>query len=266
MSIESSETEYTTLGHHLRQTRIKQDLDLEQVSSETKITIANLKAMEEDNFGSLPAEAFTRGFYNLYAKALSLDPGEVLHSYAQEKPQRPGVEEKTTLPSYKIARQVGSMTGRPAFNSVSCTGLIIIFLLLGGAFWCWYFSWNPATFLSEKLRAFQNPPESVQVSENTTADQATKKPAPAPAAPFNYIVQATFTQKTVVTLKIDNEPKRKFTFSQGETVDWKAKEKMKIVLPPESHAQLSLNGNPVQLSQTGGKDITILIPEYLLDQ
>ncbi len=167
MSIESTETEYTTLGDLLRQTRSKQGTDLEQISAETKITIANLKAMEDDDFNSLPAEAFARGFYTLYANALALAPEEVLRMYTQEKAQHPDTKRgrSATLPR-KLAEKVDNMAERSTVMPASCSGLIFFFLLLIGAFLCWYFSWNPATFLSEKLRNFQKTPESQQVTKS----------------------------------------------------------------------------------------------------
>ncbi len=168
MSIESTETEYTTLGDLLRQTRIKQGLNLEQISNETKITVSNLKAIEDDDFNSLPAEAFVRGFYTLYANALSLAPEEVLRIYTQEKARQPNTRGgKSAPPPSKLADKVSNMAERSTVTPVSCSGVIIFFLLLIGAFVCWYFSWNPATFLSEKLRGFQKGTKSRQIIEST---------------------------------------------------------------------------------------------------
>ena len=167
MSHESPDTEYTTVGTLLQQTRIKLGLDLENISDETKITVANLKAIEDNDFNSLPAEAFARGFYALYAKTLNLDPSAVLHNYSQEKAQQPETKEQQAPPPYQLALQVRNLARRPTAMPVSYTGLFILILLLVGAFVSWYFSWNPASFLSEKLRNFRKPPESEQVINST---------------------------------------------------------------------------------------------------
>ena len=189
MSIESTEAEYTTLGDFLRRTRKKLGLELEQISSDTKITIANLKAIEDDDFDSLPAEAFARGFYTLYANVLNLPPEEVLSSYTQEKAHHPNTGRgRLAPPPSKLAEKVGTMAERSTVMPVSCTGVIFFFLLLIGAFVCWYFSWNPATLLSEKLRSFQKPPESRQVSDSTVK--------PGKEAPLFKIVQVKKNEKT----------------------------------------------------------------------
>ena len=140
MSHESPDTEYTTVGTLLQQTRIKLGLDLENISDETKITVANLKAIEDNDFNSLPAEAFSRGFYALYAKRLNLDPSAVLHNYSQEKAQHPETKEQQAPPPYKLALQVRNLARRPTAMPVSYTGLFILIFLLVGAFVSWYFS------------------------------------------------------------------------------------------------------------------------------
>ena len=152
-----TEAEETNLGHFLRKTRIDQGLDLQTISEETRISQKNLQSIEDGDFTALPAEAFARGFYSLYAKILSLDTEEVLKRYEQEKKNQPNYQETLATPPGTMAKQVGTMAERPAGIPFSFFGLIFFFLLACGALICWYFSWNPATFLSEKLRTFQQP-------------------------------------------------------------------------------------------------------------
>ena len=151
------EVEETSLGHFLRKTRINQGLDLQTISEETKISPKNLQSIEDGNFSALPAEAFTRGFYSLYAKTLSLDTADVLKRYEQEKENQPDYQKTQATPPGTMAKKIGTMAERPAGMPFSFFGLIFFLLLACGALICWYFSWNPATFLSEKLRTFQQP-------------------------------------------------------------------------------------------------------------
>ena len=279
MSLETSDTEYISLGELLRRTRIEQGFDLDQVSVETKITITNLTAMEEDDFETLPAEAFTRGFYTLYARMLTLDPEEILQIYTREKNAHSGEKTRTTPPPNKLAQQVGNMAERPSVMPVSCVGLTILFILLSGAFVCWYFSWNPATYLSERLRAFQKQDVSTQLEEQqevsdsespsftvaeikTSPDETTTIQEASP----KYRVEAVFTNAGSLTLAIDGESPRKLNFAQGETVTWEANEKMELVLNTKNLPELTLNGIPISYPETDKQQITIQIPEYLLDQ
>jgi hypothetical protein len=74
--------------------------------------------------------------------------------------------------------------------------------LLIGAFLSWYFSWNPASFLSEKLRTLRNPPQNELIME--------KKSQPAKNAPLFEITK----------IKPKNQPKENPALQQpaGKTV------------------------------------------------
>jgi cytoskeletal protein RodZ len=77
-----------TLGQHLKNRRQELGRSLEQVSALTRIHIKILTAIEEDLYSELPARAFTRGFIVNYAKALKLEPNQILstfHDFLEEK-------------------------------------------------------------------------------------------------------------------------------------------------------------------------------------
>ncbi len=166
MSQSSIETEFITPGALLRATRVKQNLDMTDIADETKISLKNIKAMEADDFSALPAEAYSRGFYRLYAEALSLSPGEILKKYMEEKlkwvsPANPLTESPKALTS-----QVSEMAARSNNMSLTYIGLILFMLFLFGAFFSWYFSWSPAKYISERLRGVQNSEQLEHAREN----------------------------------------------------------------------------------------------------
>lgn len=162
MALHSSEMEATSIGELLRETRIRRGLDLVAVAEQTRISPRNLQAIEDGNFASLPAEVFTRGFYILYAKMLSLNPDEVLEMYGQERRKFP-IPDGGATPPHRLAQEMANLAERPTSLPFSYFGLILFLFLLFGAFLCWYFRWNPASFLSEKLRSLEAPPQSEQV-------------------------------------------------------------------------------------------------------
>jgi|SRR5579862_950259 len=61
------------LGTSLREARARQSLDLSQAELATKIRAKYLRALEEEQFDSLPAETYVRGFLRAYADFLGLD-------------------------------------------------------------------------------------------------------------------------------------------------------------------------------------------------
>jgi flagellar biosynthesis protein FlhG len=75
----NSETEFT--GALLRKVRESQGIDIEEIAQHTKISAAHLNAIESEDFASLPALVYTRGFVQQVAKYLKLDPAQVTKTY-----------------------------------------------------------------------------------------------------------------------------------------------------------------------------------------
>jgi len=68
----------SSLGEFLRSEREKRHITIEQVASATKINIKLLHALESDNYDSLPAKPFVRGFVTSYTRYVGLDSRDVL--------------------------------------------------------------------------------------------------------------------------------------------------------------------------------------------
>lgn len=165
MTSEKHGLEAESLGQFLKRTRIAQGYELEDIGEETRISGSNLKAMEADDFGSLPADAFTRGFYTLYARRLKLDPDDIVARFKAERSAHPRRNSVTSHnpPSHKAAKQVSNMAEPTLGSPLSTIGYVLLLLIILSGGICWYFQINPATFISEKLRGLQeeNAPDAI---------------------------------------------------------------------------------------------------------
>lgn len=70
-----------TLGELFRQTRERQRLSLEQIASKTRIQQHHLQALEEEDYASLPAKVFVKGFVRSYARSLGLDEDHAIQLF-----------------------------------------------------------------------------------------------------------------------------------------------------------------------------------------
>jgi flagellar biosynthesis protein FlhG len=73
------DTEFT--GALLRKVRESQGIDVAEISAKTKISRAHLEAIEAEEWTSLPAAVYVRGFVSELAKCLRLDPAIVQKTY-----------------------------------------------------------------------------------------------------------------------------------------------------------------------------------------
>jgi cytoskeletal protein RodZ len=151
-------------------------VSFEEAVEATKISPNNLRALEEDDYGNLPADAFVRGFYGIYAKFLSLDADEVRNRYSQQRKTLPKKNTHQPPTPTQLAIETSSMAERPSVTSHSLVGLSLLVIFVVGAAICWYLSWNPATYISQKLRGV---PEPAPVSTQQTAPVVQQETQPA---------------------------------------------------------------------------------------
>lgn len=68
-------------GAYLRKVRESRGIELRQIAQTTKVGLAYLQLIEEENFQQLPVPAYLRGFLKAYARYVGLDPDRVSRDY-----------------------------------------------------------------------------------------------------------------------------------------------------------------------------------------
>lgn len=71
-------------GRYLRTHRRSKGISLEVVSQKTKITVASLRHLEDEDLDKLPAPPFVKGFIQAYAEVVGVDVQEALHRYEEK--------------------------------------------------------------------------------------------------------------------------------------------------------------------------------------
>jgi cytoskeleton protein RodZ len=124
------------VGQLLQEARQQKGVSLEQVEEATRIRQRFLKALEEENYTALPAEAYVKGFLRNYALYLGLDPEEVLALYegrdvkGKAAPARPGFFEPMDI----------SLAAPPWLTPDLVIGaLLIVALLAFGSWAAWHY-------------------------------------------------------------------------------------------------------------------------------
>jgi hypothetical protein len=93
------------IGNSLRSARERQGLGYPEIELATKIRAKYIRALEEEDFDSVPGDAYVRGFLRTYADYLGLDGDVYVDEYASrflagwrdepaERPERPRVRRR----------------------------------------------------------------------------------------------------------------------------------------------------------------------------
>jgi len=68
----------TPLGETLQRARLARGVTLQEAEAVTRISRRYLEALENENFGLLPAPVYARGFLRTYARYLGMEPADLL--------------------------------------------------------------------------------------------------------------------------------------------------------------------------------------------
>lgn len=154
-----------SLGMLLRKLRLERSLDISDIAEETKIPPATIRAMEADDYSSLPALAFARGFYAMYAELLNLDSEEIVERFLDDYKNADFAQNSDIASPSLTGKQIGSMAERPSHFLRTAIGISILAVILIVTGICWYAGYNPANQVSEWLRSFQEP--NIEIIEQT---------------------------------------------------------------------------------------------------
>jgi cytoskeleton protein RodZ len=121
----------TAIGETLRQTRLAAGIQLDEVERTIRIRIRYLDALENEEWGVLPGDAYLRGFLRTYADYLGLDGEAMVAEY-----DRLGVQEAPDHPAEVPFEPVQPGESRPAWRRAGAiaivlgAGLVILFVVL----------------------------------------------------------------------------------------------------------------------------------------
>jgi cytoskeletal protein RodZ len=112
----------TSVGQYLQKLRVEKGMSVEEVSRSTRVPVASVERIEADRFGELPGEVFVRGFLRSYARAVAVQPDDVLARYTASR----RVAWVTPLP---IVSPVRPARGRRFGVAIAFVLLLILFTL-----------------------------------------------------------------------------------------------------------------------------------------
>ena len=126
-----------SVGSYIKRERDIRGITLEDISRSTKISIRFLKAIEADDYDSLPAETFLKGFLRSYAQSIGLDPQEAMLVYEQSKvSEAPGEKDyskKTSTPAKeKSSKSINVKLVTAGVAVAVCLIVLIYFVFISG--------------------------------------------------------------------------------------------------------------------------------------
>jgi cytoskeletal protein RodZ len=267
MPQEDTQDKIQTLGAFLRDHREQKGVSLTDVSQETRISLPVLTAIEEDAYERMPAVAFCRGFYSLYADYLELDTASILERYsenmAQEvasstEPAKPPIIKSKTFSNYAEPSSISPATGK----SVSL--MLCLIAIIGASF---FFNWNPIDYISDKpTTESQTPvrPEQLPIdpaAENKAADQLPESTRKEQATMAPYKLEIDFHSNGTFKVTLDDGFILDKHFTAGTSLQYQVQKKIILDMPETIVGTIRLNGVEIPLPEVENGRRKLSLPE-----
>ena len=242
------------LGDRLRQLRLERGLSLDDVSRATRVSLANLRAIETGAHERLPADVFAKGLVVLYATHLGLDGPRAGEQFLLERhagaaggpPARQHLNAFSPLPK-KLAEP-------PHVSSAAVATILFVVIVLSFTGFCLTTSWNPFAFLTDRIFGVS----SAITNSFHPADPATGNGAPSKA--INLSVH--FQKDVEVAVTLDGSAPLRQRHGNGTFANWSADRRLEIEFFQPESAELRLNGTPLPFPPgRNGRHILRLPPD-----
>ncbi len=161
------------LGDRLRAARLAKGVSLEEAAAATRIRRSALQSLENDDFDTLPAAVYTRGFLLNYARYLGLIPEEILEEFDHQ--QRAGTEFSIAAPQDEPGRHSSIFSSKLLWSIVLVIALGIILNFV----WQEFLSAGPAPVASENET--EAAPTSTEKQSIELPPLVTPSPVPTPS-------------------------------------------------------------------------------------
>ncbi len=251
------EIDQGTLGDYLRQARTDLDLDISDIAAITRISLRVLHAMETDDHASLPPAGFSRGFYSIYAKHLGLPVTEILHRFDSEVIKK--TPKKQRIKTGRQGKDTETFAAKPSRTLRTVVGVSLVLIVVIAALASLYFSWNPATFISEKIQNLQESTKSENGIPETAIHPGTAEEDTHILGP-RYVVTVEFFEDTVIAVSVDNARLEEDVYTKGSIRNWYSKSSIFLKFKDDSQLAIKINGEPLQLPPPSNGEILISLP------
>jgi cytoskeleton protein RodZ len=238
-----------SFGRYLKNVRLDRGISLKQVSTDTRIGIDNLLAIEREDHGRLPAEVFVKGFIRGYAKSVGADVDEAARLY---------------LSSRRMFQETAQVEADLIKTGINFWPRLLISL---GVLFCIMtlsvlmislFHKSDAKKENFKPKAIT---KNVQAVSPSLPEQTAPSVTPPPVvAPEKLLLKIVTVEKTWLKVIIDDQKSREYSLNPGDRLELEALSEFNLLIGNAAGVQLNLNNKDLLVPGKKGQVVTLRIP------
>lgn len=226
-----------TLGELFRGERYRRNLSLDRVEADIKIRKKYLAALEEEDYAALPAPVYARGFVQIYAEYLGIDP--IFAEKLYQPPER-AVAAQAIRPAAAGLRESRTISMRTVV-----TLLVVVLAIAGIAYlYAQYLAYaaTSASPIAPRPTPVVTATALAVAPLPTAAPTATPLPSPTPVRAV--VVTVTATERTWLRVVADGQSTALFEgeLQVGDTRTWTAKDRIDMRVGNAGGVEVTVNG------------------------
>ncbi|MFH0242089.1 helix-turn-helix domain-containing protein [Streptomyces sp. HK10] len=196
MSIGNSPPEdRPSVGQAIQKARIDARLTVDEVSATTRVRVPIVHAIEQDDFSRCGGDVYARGHVRTLAKAVDLDPDELVAQYDAEHGGRPA---PTPAAALFEAERIRPEPSRPNWTAAMVAAIVAVVGFVG-------FTLFSGGDESARAPVAQDGPSPDPVGEPDPAKPADPKPDPDPSVSESAIAAAPADKVTIKLVAEDGK-------------------------------------------------------------
>ncbi len=278
-----------SFGERLKKEREKRGMTLEEVSGVTKVSVRNLRALEQERFDQMPGGIFNRGFVRAYAKHLGLDDDKVVADYMEAAgesvptldpaaiPAAPHLPGKAAIPGKAAAPTPVAANVQPQESSAQVPWAALIGLVVLGTIVLGFWSYHshrkaaemaPAAEPATTTHFAETPPAAPAPAERGDAPSAgaqrdsgaatgTQNPggSSAPGNGFDLALRAH--DEVWLSSAVDGQPPSESIMEDGQSITVHASDRAILKVGNAAALDVAFNGQKVPVRAAEGEVRTL---------
>ena len=237
-----------SFGRYLQAIRLEKKISLEKISAQTRIGLANLLMIEQENLEGLPAEVFVKGFLRSFADAIGADGDEAVRRYES----RLNVVQKIAVSEEFIGKSAPRMWWKLLISIVLLAGIIGV-SIFGVAF----FNNQPDSGISPEQKS---PTDISQPTDSPKHDKVDASIETAGTGAEKLVLRVTAVEDTWLKIIVDEKESPEHTLTSGQKLELEATAGFNLLIGNSAGLKITLNDKPVPLGGKSGEVVTINLP------
>lgn len=240
-----------TFGRYLKAIREQKGISLNAVADVICVGLWQLALIEAEDHERLPDEVYVKGILRAYAKAIGVDPDDIIDRY------------RSNLNAYELNARAEADILRSGKRSLPrmLLALGVLAAIVCGSLYSFYAFTENGTgsgFGSSLAAESQADPLAEAAAYETVLPPPVN---PVQYAPGRLSLMIEVVSETIINVQVDDQKYTKYRLEPNDEVQLEASRRFNLLISDADGVRLRLNGQPVHIPGESGQSVNLVLTQ-----